>query len=446
MRVSTAESDSVDMSQDPRWQLVQRISRSPQFQKAARLRDFLNFVAAQTLQGRTADVNEHQIGCSVFERPSGYSPSEDNIVRVHARQLRLRLEEYFVMDGRGESMVIEIPKGSYVPIFHERVTADGAQAPVAAPSVSETRLGLLARIPQRFALASSAVLLVVCLMLMLQNWKLRQTVAEPPADSRPWMLASVLDKVEPTTVVVADSGFGALRYYLNGRPPLADYVEPGYPKGLINPGMTANDEHWVHTLTNRPYTTYTSAIMVAQMARLAERNGWRLVFRFARDLNSRDFHEGRFILIGSAIVNPWVSLFEDQLNFPSDWDPVANRSLFRNVAPRPGEQAIYMPEAPNAVPGESFGGVYLLMKREPAARTGTTVLMIEGTNIESSEAAANFVFDAKMSADALRAAGARPPAAGTSRYRFEAVLRTRAVSGASRDTKVAATRYAAEGN
>jgi hypothetical protein len=71
------------------------------------------------------------------------------------------------------------------------------------------------------------------------------------------------------------------------------------------------------------------------------------------------------------------------------------------------------------------------------------VLLIEGSNIESSEAAANLVFDARMSQDALRAADGRAPVPGTSHYRFEVLLRTRAVSGASRDTRIAATRYAA---
>ena len=70
-------------------------------------------------------------------------------------------------------------------------------------------------------------------------------------------------------------------------------------------------------------------------------------------------------------------------------------------------------------------------------------MMIQGSNIEGTEAAAEFVFDEKMSQDARRTAGALH-AAESPRYQFEAVLRTKAVKGAARDTEVAATRYSAD--
>ena len=38
-------------------------------------------------------------------------------MRVHVRQLRLKLHEYFNEDGRNEPIVLEIPKGSYAPVF-----------------------------------------------------------------------------------------------------------------------------------------------------------------------------------------------------------------------------------------------------------------------------------------------------------------------------------------
>jgi hypothetical protein len=38
-------------------------------------------------------------------------------VRVQARQLRFKLAEYFSGEGRSDPIRIELPKGSYVPIF-----------------------------------------------------------------------------------------------------------------------------------------------------------------------------------------------------------------------------------------------------------------------------------------------------------------------------------------
>jgi hypothetical protein len=406
-----------------------------------RLREFLTYVTSETLQGQPEKVSEQQIGCSVFERQPGYSSSEDNIVRVHARQLRSRLEEYFLTEGRNEPVVLEIPKGSYVPVFQDRLVLQPPIVPEpihAEPAAVEKRTRWFARIPN--SLAIGAVAFSAVLGIIVAAW----ASSGPSSGSTPWMLAAVLDPAETTTVVIADSGFGALRSKIGAKPPLVDYSEPGYPGGLIKPGTPPAEESWIRALTSRPYTSFTTLVMATQLAQLAERNHYRIQFRFAREMNSRDFAEGRFILIGSAIVTPWVSLFESQQAFPSDWDPVSNRSIFRNRSPRPGEAAVYMPNAPNAVPGEAFGSVTLLIERKQASRLGTRVLLIEGTNIESSEAAANFMLDARMSRDALRTAGGAVPRKAASSYRFEVMLRTKAVSGASRDTAVVATRYSVD--
>ena len=53
----------------------------------------------------------------VFDRPSSFDPRTDTIVRVEARRLRSKLKEYYEGEGRGDSVRIDFPKGSYVPTF-----------------------------------------------------------------------------------------------------------------------------------------------------------------------------------------------------------------------------------------------------------------------------------------------------------------------------------------
>lgn len=423
-----------DLSPDPRWQLVQRIVHSPQFQRSVRLRDFLLHVTAEALHGRTSELSEHHIGCRVFQRQPDYSTADDNIVRVHARQLRLRLDEYFLLHGHEEPLVIEIPRGSYIPVFRERTPAPLAAEIAPSPPSVITR----PRYPWYVLAAATLGTIAICVLAM-QNWNL----SHPATADLPPLLAAVLDHVEPTTVIIPDSGFGALRSTIGNRPPLTDYLEPGYPAGLIRPGAGPTSEFWIRTLTGRPYTTFPMVVITARLVQLAERSHRGITFRFARDVNSRDFNEGRFILLGSEVANPWVSLFETQLNFRTEWDATADRQLFRNVAPRPGEQPTYTAKAPNAVPGESFATVSLLVNRKPGRGSGATILLIQGSNLESTEAGADFVFDSKMSRDALHTAGAKTPEGAIS-CQFEAMLRTPAVTGAARDTAVVATRYLAE--
>src|SRR6476660_4299872 len=114
---------------DERWLLVQRIISSPPFQKSGRLRDLLQYVTEQTIRGLAHELTEQHIGEVLFHKPEGYRPFEDSSVRVHARQLRLKLHEYFDGVGRDEALIIEIPKGAYAPVFR----AARPEAVVAAP-------------------------------------------------------------------------------------------------------------------------------------------------------------------------------------------------------------------------------------------------------------------------------------------------------------------------
>src|SRR6266853_296813 len=123
-----------DLLGDERWRLVQRIVSSTPFQKSTRLRDLLQYVSEQTIHGNAHELTEQHIGNALFHKPSDYSPLEDSSVRVHARQLRLKLHEYFDEEGRNEPVILNIPKGSYAPVFRP--------AAKAATPITETALGV----------------------------------------------------------------------------------------------------------------------------------------------------------------------------------------------------------------------------------------------------------------------------------------------------------------
>jgi len=112
---------------DERWEVVHRILESRHFVSCARLRDFLVHVTACALMGTPEEVNEQQIGIRVFQRRPGFNTSEDSIVRSQARLLRMKLSAYFASEGVTETIRIEIPKGSYLPVFsHGTACRDGS--------------------------------------------------------------------------------------------------------------------------------------------------------------------------------------------------------------------------------------------------------------------------------------------------------------------------------
>src|SRR5882757_802189 len=136
-RMSVSQSPAMEgLQTDERWQLVQRIVCSAPFQKSTRLRELLQYLVEQTLHGNAHELTEQHIGNALFHKPSDYSPLEDSSVRVHVRQLRLKLHEYFNEDGRNEPVILEIPKGSYAPVFRAAQKAEMLLAAVEPKTIA----------------------------------------------------------------------------------------------------------------------------------------------------------------------------------------------------------------------------------------------------------------------------------------------------------------------
>jgi len=93
---------------------------STTFAQVDRLKRFLRYVVDEALAGRSEKLKEYSIGVEVFDREPSFDPRTDPIVRVQARRLRARLSRYYEEEGRGQEICIELPKGSYVPVFHRR--------------------------------------------------------------------------------------------------------------------------------------------------------------------------------------------------------------------------------------------------------------------------------------------------------------------------------------
>ena len=102
-----------------------RVLASSEFAQAESLKRFLRHVVESTLDGRDAELKETILGATVFERGDDYDPRLDPIVRVQATRLRSKLRGYYHDKGPNDDVVIELPKGSYVPVF--RVQEEAAQ-------------------------------------------------------------------------------------------------------------------------------------------------------------------------------------------------------------------------------------------------------------------------------------------------------------------------------
>src|ERR1700733_6271226 len=99
MRLTEPEIDLTQVEANERLALLDRVSRSPQLRRASRLRALLLYIGKQSIELGKTELHEQEIGPAVFVRPPYYDPSQDNIVRVNATELRKRVESYLAADG-----------------------------------------------------------------------------------------------------------------------------------------------------------------------------------------------------------------------------------------------------------------------------------------------------------------------------------------------------------
>ncbi len=105
---------------------LRRLLKSPAFRDSLRLTSFLKFVVEAVLEGKSNRIKSYTIAVEALGRGAGFDPQADPIVRVEAGRLRQALTRHYTTTGCNDPIVIDIPRGTYVPTFGWR---DAAAAP-----------------------------------------------------------------------------------------------------------------------------------------------------------------------------------------------------------------------------------------------------------------------------------------------------------------------------
>jgi len=96
---------------------LDRILSSSLFRYSPQISRFLSFVVQAVLSGQTQRIKQYTIAVEAFGYPEDFDPLTNTIVRVLAGRLRGMLARYYLQEGEGDEIRIEIPKHTYVPIF-----------------------------------------------------------------------------------------------------------------------------------------------------------------------------------------------------------------------------------------------------------------------------------------------------------------------------------------
>lgn len=397
---------------DPRWELVQRIASSQLLKSSSRLRDFLLYVGECAIRDAPEEATEQQIGIHVFGRAPGYNSSEDSIVRTHARLLRQKLTEYFAGEGAAEQIVVEIPKGHYLPTFravesnaqpaklHGVIAVQDADLIPAMPATTtpEPRKGLW-----RVIMLGLIALLLLSLVA-LELWRKRSL-----------------------PVTETNAAMETLwRPFLSGAPPLVIY------SNALFDGSSKTGLRYAHPTTDAAiassyidtYTGIGEVGAVYRLTRMFDADHAQFILKRSLLVTWDEASIKNLIFIGSSAENPSLRVLPD----PSDFTIVADDSFagFVNHHPKHGEPAMYSrPEHP-------LTRDYAVLALLPGMQPGKWILICSGLTTFGTQAALDFATNPEDVDQLFRAAKFTQ---GTVRP-FEALLETTITGGVPVQTKL----------
>jgi hypothetical protein len=383
------------LSDDPRWELVERIIASPSFIKSPRLCSFLTYICELTLQGRADEINELNLGEALFARAPNYDPSIDGIVRSHASRLRQRLEQYFSEEGAHETIRLSIPKGGYTPLFEPLSVPLAKEEIVLFPPLL-TNVGPAVVLPDTatqvistpwIVRALTLALTMACIAIVYLVFHQRTGLAVAPATAtRHPLWSSLFGPDHPTMIVASDTGLTTLQTITGKNVRLAEYLNDDYRDHIRPPVGTTIDV--ARTLASRRYTSIVDLKIVTKLYMLPEIPLNRIQVRYARDVRPDDFKSGPVIMLGAQEGTPWVELFEDRMNFVFRHDRQKHSFLVLNRSPQRNELPQY-----DSDQADPLHKVYGLIALQPNLEGSGQILLLEGTSMAGTESAADFIFD-----------------------------------------------------
>ena len=130
----------------------------------------LRYLAKHALEEPGAPLKEYQIATELFGRRPDFDPQLDSTIRVQAGRLRGKLAEYYAHEGAHDSIVVDLPKGTYVLQIHRRASGEmralspaSGSAPAVSPPARISRSGMIAIIILCILLAASIAVILALL-------------------------------------------------------------------------------------------------------------------------------------------------------------------------------------------------------------------------------------------------------------------------------------------
>jgi hypothetical protein len=411
---------------------IDKLVHSHTFRKAESLCKLLRYLAEHELSQPGTSPKEYQIATEVFGRPQDFDPQADSAVRVQAGRLRLKLLDYYSHEGAADSIVVEVPNGSYALSFHDRepstLTAIAPQpaaviAPV-HPEFSAPVYGPATRkIPRRWIITVAALSLVLAIAvtaIVVLLIALKSAQADRPGE------VTASPAVRAFWSPFASSPYAPWVIFSNaafvGRPETGmRYLDP------------ARDSR---PLILDHYTGVGEVLAVHELDQVFNRLNHRIRVKRGSLFSLDDANENDLIFVGSPAENLTLLDLPGSREFVftrGNSGPHKGELAIRNVHPDPGQPALFYPTESSQPLEEDYAIVALVHGLNPSRH----VMILAGTTTIGTQAAVGYVCEQDSVEELMRNLA---PHGGEIKP-FEALLRVKVTRGVPVGIQLVAVRH-----
>ncbi len=96
-------------------EMLERVLSSEEFSHSQKNQQLLTYLVDASINNK--EINETVIATEFFGKGSNFYPLEDASIRVNISQIRKRLSNYYLTEGKEDKIQIDIPKGNYAVRF-----------------------------------------------------------------------------------------------------------------------------------------------------------------------------------------------------------------------------------------------------------------------------------------------------------------------------------------
>jgi hypothetical protein len=389
---------------------VERIVTSKTFQNAPTLQQLFRFLAKRAVEAHSEEIKEYTIGVEALGRKQDFDPKTDPIVRVQVYRLRQKLKEYYQLEGSQDSILVDIPKGHYLPRFEALEHLPSAPQPLPVPDrVPQAVPAAIADASLRRVSRRQLVLLILFGLAVFAAgfWAARlrgrhdvsvvrsSRELDSPADPVKAFWTTFINEDPAPIIAYADAVF-----LLDGSTDLFRYRH-----GASDDRGARVDPHLAHEFASNPelvakagplyfdngYTGTGDVAGVAMLVSLFTQMGARPTVESSFDITAHDLTQHNVILLGSSFQNVAVA----QLPSGGDFVYVGSNSRHDlwsgrivNNHPQPNEEKEY-----GTVRDPATGALkadYALVTFEPGVVPGRHIVNLGGLDTKGMEGAVLF--------------------------------------------------------